>query len=148
MNYLLRSIFFIALFIGANSVAFPQSKDAKDIIALMRTEEEVWNRGDIDAYVNLYAPGDSTRMIYNGGAGVTRGKDSILAFYKRYWPKEKMGQLTLQHDSIEKISDEFYYVSGFFTVSYPSGNPVKGRFSGLVKKIKGKWYLYTDYSGS
>lgn len=148
MNYLLRSIFFTTILICINSVVFSQSKDVKEIIALMRTEEETWNKGDIEGYVNLYAPGDSTRMIYNGGTGVTRGKDSILAFYKKHWPKERMGQLTLQHDSIEKISDEYYYVSGFFTVSYPSRNPVKGRFSGLVKKIKGKWYLYTDHSGS
>lgn len=148
MDYPLRSVFVIAFLIFVNSVAFSQPKDVKDIIALMRTEEETWNRGDIEGYVNLYAPGDSTRMIYNGGTGVTRGKDSILAFYKKYWPKERMGQLTLQHDSIEKISDEYYYVSGFFTVSYPSRDPVKGRFSGLVKKIKGKWYLYTDHSGS
>jgi uncharacterized protein (TIGR02246 family) len=148
MKYFLRPAIFVAFLICSNSIVFSQSKDEKDIIALMRTEEETWNRGDIEGYVNLYAPGDSTRMIYNGGTGVTRGKDSILAFYKKYWPKERMGQLTLQHDSIEKISDEYYYVSGFFTVSYPSRNPVKGRFSGLVKKIKGKWYLYTDHSGS
>jgi len=146
MNYLFRSLLLTATLFFINEIAFSQSKDVKDIIALMRTEEEVWNKGDIDAYVNLYAPGDSTRMIYTGG--VTRGKDNILAFYKKYWPKEKMGHLTLQHDSIEKISDKFYYVSGFFTVSYPSGKEVKGRFSGLVKKIKGKWYLYTDHSGS
>jgi ketosteroid isomerase-like protein len=147
MNYLLRCTLLFAILISINTVVSAQSKDVKDIIALMRTEEEVWNRGDIDAYVNLYAPGDSTRMIYFGGSGVTRGKDSILAFYKKYWPKEKMGHLTLQHDGIEKISNEYYYVSGFFNVSYPSGKEVKGRFSGLVKKIKGKWYLYTDHSG-
>jgi len=148
MNFLLRSLLLLAILFCTHTIVFAQSKDVKDIIALMRTEEEVWNRGDIDAYVDLYAPGDSTRMIYNGGTGITRGKDSILAFYKRYWPKEKMGHLTLQHDGIEKISDKFYYVSGFFTVSYPSGKAVKGRFSGLVKKIKGRWYLYTDHSGS
>ena len=147
MNYLLRCTLLFAILISINTVVSAQSKDVKDIIALMRTEEEVWNRGDIDAYVNLYAPGDSTRMIYFGGSGVTRGKDSILAFYKKYWPKEKMGHLTLQHDGIEKISNEYYYVSGFFNVSYPSGKEVKGRFSGLVKKIKGKWFLYTDHSG-
>lgn len=147
MNYLLRCTWMLAILFCSTLIVSAQSKDVKDIIALMRTEEEVWNRGDIDAYVNLYAPGDSTRMIYNGGSGVTKGKDSILAFYKKYWPKEKMGHLTLQHDGIEKISDKYYYVSGFFTVSYPSGKAVKGRFSGLVKKIKGKWYLYTDHSG-
>lgn len=148
MNYLLRCFLVITASFGINSTAFSQSKDVQDIIQLMRTEEEVWNRGDIDAYVDLYAPGDSTRMIYNGGAGVTRGKDSILAFYKKYWPRERMGHLTLQHDSIEKLSNEYYYVSGFFNVSYPDGKAVKGRFSGLVKKINGKWYLYTDHSGS
>lgn len=147
MNYLLRTTFAISALVFGTTV-YSQSKDVKDIIALMRMEEETWSKGDIEGYVNLYAPGDSTRMIYNGGSGVTRGKDSILAFYKKYWPKERMGKLTLEHDSIEKISDEFYYVSGFFTVSYPSGNPVKGRFSGLVKKINDKWYLYTDHSGN
>lgn len=147
MTHLLRCTLLLAILFSANTFVSAQSKDIKDIIALMRTEEEVWNRGDIDAYVNLYAPGDSTRMIYYGGTGITRGKDSILAFYKKYWPKEKMGTLTLQHDGIEKISNEYYYVSGFFTVTYPSGKAVKGRFSGLVKKIKGKWYLYTDHSG-
>lgn len=147
MNYLFRCAILFAIVFCTNTIASAQSKDVKNIIALMRTEEEVWNRGDIDAYVNLYAPGDSTRMIYFGGSGITRGKDSILAFYKKYWPKEKMGHLTLQHDGIEKISNEYYYVSGFFNVSYPSGKEVKGRFSGLVKRIKGKWYLYTDHSG-
>ncbi|HWI93675.1 MAG TPA: nuclear transport factor 2 family protein [Flavisolibacter sp.] len=147
MNSLLRCTLLVAILISINTIVLAQSKDVKDIIALMRTEEEAWNGGDIDAYVNLYAPGDSTRMIYFGGNGVTRGKDSILAFYKKYWPKEKMGHLTLLHDSIEKISSEYYYVSGFFNVSYPSGKEVKGRFSGLVKKIKGKWFLYTDHSG-
>lgn len=147
MNYLLRCTLLLSILICSTTLIHAQSKDVKDIIALMRTEEEAWNRGDIEAYVNLYAPGDSTRMIYNGATGITRGKDSILAFYKKYWPKERMGTLRLQHDGIEKISKQFYYVSGFFNVSYPSGKAVNGRFSGLVKKIKGRWYLYTDHSG-
>ncbi len=145
MKLLFKS-FCLALIIitGINSTAIAQTKDQQEIIALMRVEEEVWNKGDIEGYVNLYADEDSTRMIYS--SGVTYGKDSILAFYKKYWPKEKMGKLTLRHDSIEKLSDKYYYVSGYFNVDLPSGKNVKGRFSGLVKKIKGKWYLYTDHS--
>lgn len=143
-TFLSLSILVLCISIDVSSAA--QSKDVKAIEALMRTEEEVWNRGDIDAYVQLYAPGDSTRMIYTGGS--THGRDSILAFYKKYWPKEKMGHLTLTPDGIEVISKKYAYASGFFTVSYPSGKAAKGRFSGLVKKIKGKWYLYTDHSGS
>ena len=124
---------------------FAQSKEVNEIIQLMRVEEQAWNSGDIEAYVDLYAPEDSARMIYSTGA--VYGKENILAFYKKYWPKEKMGKLTLTHDSVERISDTYYFVSGYFNVSYPTGKEIKGRFSGLVKKINGKWYLYTDHSG-
>jgi uncharacterized protein (TIGR02246 family) len=133
----------ILLLIFTNS--FAQSKDEKAILAVMREEEKAWNSGNIEAYVDLYAPEDSTRMIYSTGA--VYGKDSILAFYKKYWPKERMGQLTLDGERLERLSDNYYYVSGFFHVRYPDGRSINGRFSGLMKKIKGRWYLYTDHSG-
>jgi len=84
-------------------------------------------------------------MLY--GSGAVYGRDSILAFYKKYWPKEKMGHLKLTHDCIERLSPGYYFVSGFFEVSFPAAKTVKGRFSGLMKKINGKWYIYTDHSG-
>ena len=124
--------------------AFSQSKDVKEILAVMREEERTWNSGDIEGYVNLYAPEDSTRMILSKSSAY--GKANIPAFYKKYWPKEKMGKLSLEADSFEKLSKKYYYVSGFFHVVTPEGKKIDGRFSGLMKKIKGKWYLYTDHS--
>lgn len=122
-----------------------QSKDEKKIRAVLRLEEELWSKGDIEGYVNLYAPGDSTRMILSKGAAY--GKANILAFYQKYWPKEKMGILVLDGESLERISRKFYYVTGYFHVSYPDGKKIEGRYSSLMKKINGKWYLYTDHSG-
>jgi hypothetical protein len=62
---------------SANS--FAQTKDEKKIIAVIRQEEETWSRGDIEGYVSLYAPHDSTRMILSKGAAY--GKEKMLAFY-------------------------------------------------------------------
>ena len=124
---------------------FSQSKDEKKILETMRLEEKYWSAGDIEAYVSLYAPSDSTRMILSKGAAY--GKDSILAFYKRYWPKEKMGTLVLDGERMERLSRKYYYVTGYFHVTYPDGKSISGRYSSLMKKIKGKWYLYTDHSG-
>ena len=121
-----------------------QSKDEQKILAVMRLEEEYWSKGDIDAYVSLYAPLDSTRMIL--GKGAAYGKDNILAFYKKYWPKEKMGTLVLDGEQMERLSKKFYYVTGYFHVKYPDGRTIDGRYSSLMIKIKGKWYLYTDHS--
>ena len=136
---LVLSIFFLP------AKSFSQSKDEKKILEVMRLEEKYWSSGDIEAYVNLYAPSDSTRMILTKGAAY--GRDSILAFYKRYWPKERMGTLVLDGERMERLSKKYYYVTGYFHVSYPDGKSVNGRFSGLMKKIKGKWYLYTDHAG-
>ena len=140
---ILSALFCIILFQLSLS-ALCQSKDEKAILATMRLEEKYWNSGDVEAYVSLYAPDDSTRMILAKGAAY--GKDSILAFYKRYWPKEKMGKLVLDGEAMEKLSKKYYYVTGYFHVTLPDGRVVNGRYSSLMKKIKGKWYLYTDHS--
>ena len=144
-DFILRSAVTFIFILILNAAGFSQSKDVKEILAVMRLEEEYWNKGDIEGYVSLYAPSDSVRMIYSTGA--TYGRDSILAFYKKYWPKERMGNLKLDGERFEKLSKEYYYVSGYFHVTYPDRKSVNGRFSGLMKKIKGNWYLYTDHSG-
>jgi hypothetical protein len=132
-------------FLAGPARGFSQSKDEKKILAVLRLEEEYWSRGDIDAYVSLYAPLDSTRMILSKGAAY--GRDNILAFYKKYWPKEKMGTLVLDGEQLERLSRKFYYVTGYFHVKYPDGKTIDGRYSSLMIKIRGKWWLYTDHSG-
>src|SRR5688572_17631687 len=85
---------------------FAQAEDERKIREVMRLELETWNRGDIDGYVELYAPVDSVRMLYTGGA--VYGKANILAFYKKYWPKEKMGQLSFTDVKLERLSPWYY----------------------------------------
>jgi len=131
--------------ISMTALAQSRSKDEKKILAVIRLEEEYWSRGDIEGYVSLYAPLDSTRMIL--GKGAAYGRDNILAFYKKYWPKEKMGKLVLDGEHLERLSRKFYYVTGYFHVSYPDRKTIDGRYSSLMIKIRGKWYLYTDHSG-
>lgn len=141
-----RATMLLFLFVSATAGnSYSQSKDEKKILAVLRLEEEYWSKGDIDGYVSLYAPLDSTRMILSKGAAY--GKDNILAFYKKYWPKEKMGTLVLDGENMERLSRKFYYVTGYFHVKYPDGKSIDGRYSSLMIKIKGKWYLYTDHSG-
>ena len=138
----------IATFVAICTVSLTssaQTKDEKAIMELIQKELEYWNSGNIEGYVSLYAPVDSVRMIYTGGA--TYGRDSILAFYKKYWPRERMGQLNFTDVRLERLSKEYYFNSGYFHVKLPDGRMVNGRFSGLFRKIRGKWYIYTDHSG-
>lgn len=144
MNIFKTFILILICSFFVSSVSFAQSKDEKAIVAVMRLEEKYWNDHDIDGYVSLYAPEDSTRMILTKGEAF--GRPGILAFYKKYWPKDKMGHLTLDGEKMERLSRKYYYVTGYFHVKTAEGKMIHGRYSSLMKKINGKWYLYTDHS--
>ena len=141
-NKLIPALIFLSCL---GHAGFSQSKDIRNMLKVMELEEKYWSAGDIEGYVSLYAPGDSTRMILSKGDAY--GRENILAFYKKYWPKEKMGKLELDGESFEKISRKYYFVTGYFHVTYPDGKKIEGRYSSLMKKVKGKWYIYTDHSG-
>jgi hypothetical protein len=57
----------IILWSGTLSLS-AQSRDVLKMLAILRQEEKTWSSGDIEGYVDLYAPEDSTRMILNKGA--------------------------------------------------------------------------------
>jgi len=137
-------IFFFVFIFSPSLVYSQKNRDEAAIKKVFREEERAWNAHDIEAYVALYAPLDSTRMILS--KGVAAGKDNILAFYKKYWPEDKMGSLKLEEESLERISKKFYFITGYFHVTYPNGKSVHGRYSSLMVKLKGKWYIYTDHS--
>lgn len=145
MKIRLQFITAFVLLLGGGITGFSQSKAIRNMLKVMELEEQYWSAGDIEGYVSLYAPDDSTRMILSKGAAY--GRENILAFYKKYWPKEKMGKLELDGESFEKISRKYYFVTGYFHVTYPDGKKIEGRYSSLMKKVKGKWYIYTDHSG-
>ena len=139
------NLIYFLVFIFSCSISYAQkNEDEVAILKVFQEEERTWNAHDIEGYVALYAPLDSTRMILS--KGVAAGKGNILAFYKKYWPAEKMGSLKLESDSMERISKNYYYVTGYFHVSYPDGKLVNGRYSSLMIKLKGNWYIYTDHS--
>jgi ketosteroid isomerase-like protein len=138
------SFYFVLMCIGTMNVQ-AQSADEKAIAEVFSQGEAFWNQGDIEGYVSLYAPVDSCRMILNKGA--VYGKENILAFYKKYWPKERMGSLITDGMEYEKLSDKYYFVTGYFHVSYPDSKKIEGRFSVIMLKYNDKWYLYTDHSG-
>lgn len=113
------------------TICFAQNKDEAAILKTLEEEQRTWNAHDIEGYVNLYAPLDSTRMILS--KGVAAGKQNILAFYKKYWPKEKMGTLKLDGTTMERLSKKYYYVCGYFHVTYPDGKVINGRYSSLMR---------------
>jgi peptidoglycan/xylan/chitin deacetylase (PgdA/CDA1 family) len=75
-------------------------KDAADsrraIASLLETQAAAWNRGDLEAFCSVYAPD----AVYASPAGLTRGRDAVLARYKQRYP-DAAARGTLSFEIIE-----------------------------------------------
>src|ERR1700675_4909534 len=66
--------------------------DRSAIRAVLTTQQEAWNRGDIDAFLKGYW--HSPDLTFSGSNGIFRGWDAVMARYKKNYPgRSAMGTL-------------------------------------------------------
>lgn len=124
--------------------SFSQSKEAKEIINILHTQDEAWNRGDIDGFMQTYWNNDS--LIFIGKSGPTYGWQQTLDRYKKGYPDTaSMGKLHFDLIEIKKLSSKYYFVVGKWYLQRSIGD-INGSFTLLLKKIKGKWLIIADHS--
>ncbi|MGR3811183.1 YybH family protein [Jiulongibacter sp. NS-SX5] len=142
----IRSILSVILLSVSGAAAIAQSKAEQGILENFKAQETCWNAHDLECYVNA-AYEDNPKTMTIGRSGVTYGVDQILANYKKYYNDDNMGQLHFDQITMQKVSNKVYFVTGRFNLEYEDIQETRrGYFSGLAKKIKGKWLLVTDHS--
>ena len=140
MKILFLSLFIIVL--ASNS--FSQSKTEKKIISILKTQDESWNKGDIDGFMQTYWQSDS--LMFIGKSGVTYGWKNTLNNYKKGYPDTTaMGKLDFTLIDIKKLSRKYYHVVGKWHLTRSIGN-LQGHFTLLLRKIKGRWLIIADHS--
>jgi ketosteroid isomerase-like protein len=133
----------IVLLLLANSAVYSQT--VKETISkLMAEQEQAWNKGDIDGFMESYWHSDSLKFI--GKKGLTYGWKSTLENYKKSYPdKAAMGTLKFTNLSIEQQSKTACYVIGQWHLQREK-DELGGYYTLLWKKIDGKWVIVADHS--
>jgi len=109
---------------------------------VMKQQQNDWNTGDLDAFMQGYWKSDSLRFVSN--FKVTYGWQATLDNYKRGYPsKEAMGKLKFDLMDFDILSSEAAIVLGRYTLEYPSG-PVTGLFTLTWKKLNNQWKIVSD----
>jgi len=74
--------------------ALRRAKDAQAAVeALLKTQADAWNRGDLDTFTSVYADDAS----FLSPTGLTQGRQQVLERYRRRYPDRKaMGTLSLE----------------------------------------------------
>ena len=139
----MRSILLVlSMLIG--QLIFAQNKDVISIKALLATQEQAWNKGNLELFMVGYWESDS--LVFIGKNGPKYGYTNTLDNYKKSYPDSShMGKLHFELLSIKPLGIEHYFVIGKWQLKRTRGD-VSGHFTLILKKTKKGWKVVADPS--
>jgi ketosteroid isomerase-like protein len=144
----LLSVFILpAIFLAAANVpAFPAPSTTDQIHAVIQAQQEAWNRGDIDGFMNGYARARSTTFVSEDT--VTRGWQTVRDRYqKKYSDREKMGTLTFSDLEITPLGQDAAIVLGRWKLKRSKDEP-HGRFTLIFRRRAEGWRIVHDHTST
>jgi len=139
------SIIFLA---QADSLGQSNKTNATEaaIRAVLDSQRDAWNRGDIEGYMDGYDR--SLDTVFVSGDRINRGWQMVLDRYKKsYDSREKMGQLTFSDVEITMLSKDAAAVLGRWRLKRANDEP-HGTFTLLFRKTKSGWKIVHDHTSS
>jgi ketosteroid isomerase-like protein len=132
------------------------------IEAVLRTQQEAWNRGDVDAFAEHYWKSED--LTFSSGGKTTRGWEETLRGYRERYPtREKMGRLEFGNLEITPLGDAAALVLGEWRLErgtdetstatdgtggtpVPRSETLSGNFSLIFRKLDGRWVIVHDHT--
>jgi len=117
-----------------------------EIRDVLRAQEEAWNRGDIDGFMNGYARAETT--VFVSGDEVRRGWQTVRDRYlSKYNDRAKMGTLTFSDLEIEQLGPDSAVALGRWELKRENDNP-HGRFTLIFRKTPDGWRIVHDHTSA
>jgi beta-aspartyl-peptidase (threonine type) len=114
------------------------------IEAVLRAQEDAWNRSDVSTFMDHYWQSES--LTFSSGGKITRGWEETLNRYRtRYPTPEKMGRLSFSGLEITPLGDSAALVLGQWNLERES-EPVSGNFSLVLRKFDDRWLIVHDHT--
>jgi ketosteroid isomerase-like protein len=139
-------IWAVVFMAAANIPAFAAPSTTDQIRAVIQTQQEAWNRGDIDGFMNGYARARSTTFVSEDT--VTRGWQTVRDRYKkRYSDREKMGTLTFSNLEITPLGRGAAIALGRWKLKRSKDEP-HGRFTLIFRQRAEGWRIVNDHTSA
>jgi ketosteroid isomerase-like protein len=133
----------ILTFIIISIMACNQDEDSLEIKKVMSLQEEAWNNGDIEQFMEGYWKSDS--LMFIGKNGIKYGWQTTLDNYKASYPdKEAMGKLNFEIIKLE-VNGSSAYMLGKWKLLRKEDTP-NGYFTLYWKNIEDKWVITIDHT--
>jgi len=132
--------------VGVISVACSQQsyRWQKEIQAVLMTQQDAWNRGDIEGYMQGYWKSDS--LLFTSGGNIQRGWNATYEKYKKsYDTNTKMGKLDFSNLETNLLSPESAWIFGYWELKREKDNP-HGVFTLILRKFTDGWKIIHDHT--
>jgi len=134
----------MATFVSAAPEQPPNS--VAEIQSVLSAQQDAWNRGDIDAFMNGYAQSAST--VFVSEDEVRRGWETVRDRYRiRYSDRAKMGTLSFSDIEVTMLSPDAAVVLGLWRLKRANDEP-HGRFTLIFKRLPEGWRIVHDHTSA
>lgn len=117
-----------------------------EIQSVLSAQQDAWNRGDIDAFMNGYAQSAST--VFVSEDEVRRGWETVRDRYRiRYSDRAKMGTLSFSNIEVTMLSPDAAVVLGLWRLERANDEP-HGRFTLIFKRLPEGWRIVHDHTSA
>jgi len=122
------------------------SNSVAEIQSVLTAQQDAWNRGDIDSFMNGYARSAST--VFVSEDEVRRGWETVRERYRvKYSDRAKMGALSFFETEVTMLSPDAAVVLGRWRLKRASDEP-HGRFTLIFKRLPEGWRIVHDHTSA
>jgi len=136
------------ILIAALVCAVPEQSpnSVAEIQSVLTGQQDAWNRGDIDAFMNGYARSVST--VFVSEDEVRRGWETVRDRYRaKYSNQAKMGTLSFSEIEVTMLSPDAAVVLGRWKLKRADDEP-HGRFTLIFKRLPEGWRIVHDQTSA
>ena len=117
-----------------------------EIQSVLSAQQDAWNRGDIDVFMNGYARSGSTVFVSEDEVG--RGWETVRDRYRvKYSDRAKMGTLSFSDVEVTTLSPDAAVVLGHWRLKRANDEP-HGRFTLIFKRLPEGWRIVHDHTSA
>jgi uncharacterized protein (TIGR02246 family) len=130
----------------AKKDATDRATDRDAIRAVLLAQQEAWNHGDVEAFLNGYW--HSPDLTFSGTSGISRGWDGVLARYKKNYPdRTAMGQLDFSDLEFHFLGPDAALVLGHWHLKREKDD-LGGVFSLVWQRFPEGWRIIHDHTSA
>ena len=121
-------------------------KDSLSIVNILFNQQQNWNNGDIDAFMEGYMK--TNKLVFSGASGPIYGWKSTRNRYKKtYSNRILMGKLKFDVLNMSRLSSDVVQLQGKFYLTREVEDS-SGYFTLTWLKRNGKWLIISDHTSS